>query len=1299
MAQSLVGSVHEFNPQEEEWKHYVEQLNQYFDANGIDDAAKRRAILLSCVGSKTYKLISDLVSPDGPATKTFDQLTQLLTTHFTPHEPVIMSRFNFNRRNRHESESVSDYVRELRRLAKECQYGNQLNMMLRDRLVVGVNQDAIQRKLLSEPDDLAFDRALTLALSIEQASAQVQKMKQSEPVQSVHRVGAKSTQLSSGGEKKKTHGCQNRGAMNRRKQPVAQSERTTAERGTCFCCGLQGHRKADCQFKDAVCYRCKKVGHLKSVCRSAARGKTNLVEEVEEYTEYTFTIAEHGTHRKPVTVPLTLNGKEVHFELDTGASRTLISEKLYNQQFKNRKGCVLKDTNTKLLSYTGEEIPVLGEWDCIIQYEDQRYELPLLVVKGTGRALLGRNWLTHIRLEWENIFVVKEFQLEKEFGGLFEEKLGRFEGPPVKIHLKQEVQPIFWKARSVPYALKAGIEKYLDQAVKDGVLEQVDHSDWACPVVPVVKPDQSIRLCGDYKLTVNRAVKVDRYPLPTIADLYAKLSGGIVFTKLDLSQAYHQIVVEENSREALTINTHKGLFRPTRLPFGLSSSPGIFQRVMDGLLAGLPGVCVYIDDIIVTGTTVEEHRANVKRVLQKLESAGLKLKRNKCAFGVSSVSYLGHRIDAQGLHMQSDKVEAVRGFPEPKNVSELRTFLGMLNHYRTFLPRAAEELQPLYQLLRKDVVWKWGAAQEKSFSKAKELLSSAKVLVHYDPKRPLILECDASARGVGAVLSHVTEEGERPVAFASRSLNEAEVRYSQIEREALAIIFGVKRFHKMLYGREFTLRSDHKPLLFIFNENKAIPTMASARIQRWALLLSAYKYKMEYMKGSEIVSADALSRLPLPVRPARVPVPAEVVNLVKTLDDGPVTSVDISRETCRDPVLSKLRGWIQGGWPPESPGPEWSPYFRRAQELSTHQGCVLWGNRVVIPPKLRREILDTLHEAHPGMSRMKSLARQYLWWPKLDAEVEKLCGACEECLQQRPNRRVEMRPWPFPGGPWQRLHMDHAGPFRGRLYFVVVDAYSKWLEVIPVASTSSEATIKALEALFITHGLPRVLVSDNATGFTSQEFKQYLRSKGIRHRTAPPYHPSSNGQVERAVQTFKKALLKASRTESDIALQKFLFRYRVTPHAATDVSPAELLMGRKLRTTLDALVPDLTSKVEADQESWRGERREDEVPLEEVWVRDFSATTDQRWMPGRVSAQESGVLVDVDTDDGSVRRHLDQVRPRSPGKPAEIPLSPRDITPVKMPVSQGTTVSPSVEPLVPLRRSKRLIVPPKRLDL
>lgn len=259
---------------------------------------------------------------------------------------------------------------------------------------------------------------------------------------------------------------------------------------------------------------------------------------------------------------------------------------------------------------------------------------------------------------------------------------------------------------------------------------------------------------------------------------------------------------------------------------------------MDSILQGLPHVCVYLDDILVTGATEEEHLQNLDAVLTRLEKAGIRLKRNKCEFLLPAVEYLGHRITAQGLQPTDDKSQAIRDAPTPTNVSQLKSFLGLVNYYGKFLPHLSSMLAPLYSLLQQKQTWIWGTAQENAFQKAKTSLTSDSLLVHYDPTKELVLACDASPYGIGAVLSHRKRDGtDKSTAFASRSLAPAEKRYSQLDKEGLAIIFAVKRFHQYLYGRRFTIISDHKPLEHLFSETKATPTLASARIQRWALIL------------------------------------------------------------------------------------------------------------------------------------------------------------------------------------------------------------------------------------------------------------------------------------------------------------------------------------------------------------------------------------------------------------------------------------------------------------------------------
>ena len=435
--------------------------------------------------------------------------------------------------------------------------------------------------------------------------------------------------------------------------------------------------------------------------------------------------------------------------------------------------------------------------------------------------------------------------------------------------------------------------------------------------------------------------------------------------------------------------------------------------------------------------------------------------------------------------------------------------MGLVNYYGKFLPNLSSVLAPLHALLQKGAQWKWGVQQEKVFFTVKSQLTSDCLLVHFDPQKPLT--CDASPYGVGAVLSHHLEDGsERLIAFASRSLSPAEKGYAQLDKEALAIVFGVTKFHVYLYGHSFTIYSDHKPLHHLFNPCKAILDMASARIQRWALLLSSYQYTVINKLGSQMVNADVLSRLPLPEMPESVPIPGETVLLMQNLETSPVTFNHLRQWTTKDPTLSKIHRLLLQGW----------PYQVRHSELSVCDGCVMWGNRIVVPQAGRKKAMEQLHDGHLGISRMKSLARSFVWWPQMDDEIADRVKSCNQCqLTRHAPQTAPLYPWEWPDHPWVRLHIDYAGLYLGKWFLIVVDAHSKWLEVKIVSSATTTNTLDHLRSLFATHGLPEMIVSDNGSVFTSVEFQDFCSKK-----KSAPYHPASNGLSERAVQTFKEAM-------------------------------------------------------------------------------------------------------------------------------------------------------------------------------
>ena len=1189
--------------------------------------------------------------------KSYDELVQVLTAHYNPTPSETEQRFKFHSRFRKQGESVATFVAELRSLAEFCNFKDTLEDMLRDRIVCGINNGAIQKRLLAE-STLTYQKALELAQGLEAAAKNLRELQAPGTKKDEDSPIASNTQV--------VH-------------KVVPSGKGRSN-STCYRCGRSGHDATKCRFKEAVCHQCRKRGHLKRVCRSGQKGAqgntrsprpVRLVEEEDDddMEELPLFHLDSPGQTLPLSVQVMVDDRPISMEVDTGAALSLVSESTFRRLWPEKK---LLTSRVRLCSYSGEPIAVVGKLDVGVSYRSQIANLPLLVVKGAGPSLFGRNWLQQVRLDWHEIFSLQNTSLHtilQKHGAVFQDGLGTLKGFKAKILVEEGAQPRFCKARSVPYALREKVEKKLEDLVAEGTLEPTQFSEWASPIVPVLKSDgTSVRICGDFKQTVNPVSKLDRYPIPKVEDLFATLSGGKTFTKLDLSQAYQQLLLDDESKQYVVINTHKGLFRYTRLPYGISSAPGIFQRVMESVLQGIPKVVVYLDDILITGETEEEHLKILDEVLERLEKAGLRVKKPKCRFMVPSVNYLGHQIDSEGLHPLADKVKAVEEAPAPRNVQELKSFLGLLTYYGKFLPNMSSVLAPLYRLLGKDTPWSWATAEKKSFQAAKDLLTSSQLLVHYNPKLQLVLACDASAYGVGAVLAHKMPDGsERPIGYASRSLSKAERNYSQLEREGLACIFGTKKFNSYLFGHHFELITDHKPLLALLNEHRSTSPQASARIKRWSLFLSGYEYTLMFRKTQAHANADALSRLPLPTVPAQTQTPPELVLLMEHLADSPVTSHHIRLWTRRDPELSKVLKFVRHGWP-EQCGRELKPYSSKKEELSVYEDCILWGNRVVIPPKGRKAVLQELHEGHPGMTRMKALARMYVWWPGSDKDIEDSVSSCSDCqINQSAPPSAPLHPWSWSTKPWVRLHLDFAGPFLGKMYLVLIDSHSKWIEAFPTSSATSSVVMEHLRTTFAQFGIPETVVTDNGPCFVSAEFESFLVANGIKHITSAPYHPASNGLAERAVQILKRGLKKVTEGSLSTRMAKVLLTYRMTPQSTTGASPAELLLGRQPRTRLDLLRPKLEERVRNKQ--WQQKATHDSTARarefgegEKVYVKNFG--TGQKWLEGKIAECTGPVSFLVEMEDGKlVRRHQDQLRHRkeSTGSPQEHDLPVEDL--------------------------------------
>ena len=668
----------------------------------------------------------------------------------------------------------------------------------------------------------------------------------------------------------------------------------------------------------------------------------------------------------------------------------------------------------------------------------------------------------------------------------------------------------------------------------------------------------------------NTAVVRERHPIPTVDEVLEELKDSTLFSRLDLRWGFHQIELDETSRYITTFSTHEGLFQYNRLNFGITSAPEVFQRIVQQVLSGLKGARSIADDIIVFGNE-NNHDARLEAVLQRLSEKGLTLNKDKCEFRVSKTTFMGHVLTPMGVAPDELKTKAVREARAPTNPAEVRSFLGLVTYMAKFVKDLATLADPLRELTREATKWNWGRRQEEAFQELKERLTNAEMMAYFDKDAKTEVIVDASPVGIGAILSQQQKNGEyRPVYYASRSLTSVERRYSQTEKEALAVVWGCERFSLYLVGKEFDLITDHKPLETIYSSKRTKPL---PRIERWVLRLQPFAFKVKYRQGKDN-AADALSRLPLASSSTeRNMADQYCYTVLKEATPKAFTTAEVEQESAKDSEIRELRKHVQNGLQFRAD----KRYQKIFPELSTMGMIVMRGGRIVMPRSLRSQTLHLAHEGHQGIVRTKQRLREKVWWPGIDAEAEELVRQCHLCqVVTRTDTVPPMTRTDLPDGPWQQLAIDLCGPFpSGESILVVVDYYSRWTEVKIVKSTTAGVIIKCLKAMFATHGIPTSIISDNGPQFVSSEYKDFLSENGIECKHTTPYWPQANGEVERQNRTILKSIRAstAGQKKWQEELWRFLLAYRTTAHAVTGVSPAELLMNRRLRTKM----PEITT--------------------------------------------------------------------------------------------------------------------------
>ena len=1003
----------------------------------------------------------------------------------------------------------------------------------------------------------------------------------------------------------------------------------------CWKCGGGGHLASDCRTRTITCFRCGKPGHISKDCTETKKEQADPPNPQANRLKtrgrvYTLNGAETAQQEGLIQGKCLIKGTPLNVLLDSGATHSFISHDCVR-----KLRLPVSSLNYDLVISTPTDTSVVTSkacLNCLISIEDREFLVDLICLPLTQlNVILGMDWLSsnHVllncfdktlvfgnpsdsfpvstqlkfvtanrvmaslregaqvymmisSLEAEGELEIRNLPIVNEFPEVFPNDVPGLP-PERELEFSIETYPGTGPISIAPYRMSptelAELKKQLQELLEKQFIRP-SVSPWGAPVLLVKKKDESMRLCVDYR-QLNKVTIKNRYPLPRIDDLMDQLRGAAVFSKIDLRSGYHQIRVKTSDIPKTAFRTRYGHYEYLVMPFGVTNAPAVFMDYMNRIFHPYLDkfVVVFIDDILVYSRNQDEHVEHLRIVLQILKEKQLYAKLSKCEFWLEKVNFLGHVISGEGIAVDPSKIEAVLQWKPPRTVTEIRSFLGLAGYYRRFIEGFSKLALPLTRLTRKGQAFVWDHKCEDSFLELKRRLTTAPVLVLPNPNDNFEVYCDASKQGLGCVLM----QDRKAVAYASRQLKPHEGNYPTHDLELAAVVFALKIWRHHLFGARFEVFSDHKSLKYLFDQKEL-----NMRQRRWLEFLKDYDFGLNYHPGKANVVADALSRKSIHTSLMMV----KEVELIEQFRDLNL-SLEFTPRSIKCGTLRVTNELMERILISQTADGELQEKVKLiGQEGGTEfqigpDGILRFKDRICVPndQEIKKLLLEEGHKSrmnfHPGATKMYQDMKKMFWWHGLKKDVAEFVAACLVCQKakvehQRPSG--ELQPLDIPEWKWDSISMDFVTGFpmtqtHCDAIWVIVDRLTKSAHFLPI---NIEYSLEKLTSLYIKevvrlHGIPSNIVSDRDPRFTSRFWESLHKALGTKLRLSSAYHPQTDGQSERTIQSLED-LLRACVLEHSGSWDQLLplieFTYNNSFHSSIGMAPYEALYGRKCRTPL-----------------------------------------------------------------------------------------------------------------------------------